>query len=283
MILPNGLCRERNRSAAIECRMVLERHTPRPLTQPLGAHITRMKLELKSVTLALLTLTLTGFVAKAGSNGVTGIVKSRSGKPLAGVRVFCRGDRETETDSTGQFALGNRGKVIFLQIKGYDPVVLVTNSISDRIEIVMEDAAEKEWLIPSCERSSSDKKFAFGPFRLVMTERAEPRRGSDVDYTDFSVSHGSGSNRRFLSGIFGPMATSGFPFDDWITSSVEFKSRSWRNGEATGIDIRGRAESGKLWRYVGMYGFSISYSEASQEASESFDRILDSACFQSLP
>ena len=234
------------------------------------------------MTFALLTLTLAGFVTKAGSKPVTGIVKSRSGKPLAGVRVFCRSDRETETDSTGQFLLGDRGKVIFLQIRDYDPVVLVSDNIPDRIEIVMEDAAETEWLIPSCERSSSDKKFAFGPFRLVMTEREKPKRGSDIDYTDFSVSHGSGSNRRFLSGIFGPIATSGFPFDDWITSSVEFKSRSWRNGEANGIDIRGRAKSGKLWRYVGMYGFSLSYSEASQDISESFDRILDSACFQGL-
>jgi hypothetical protein len=74
------------------------------------------------------------------------------------------------------------------------------------------------------------------------------------------------------------MASSGFPSDDWIITSAETSSRSWRYGDAEGLDLRGRSKEGKFWRYFGTYGIGLSYKEASKEAADYFDRIMDSAC-----
>ena len=232
----------------------------------------------KTIALFSVTIFLADFTICAGQSGVIGTVRTKLGNPLAGVRVFCRGDGETETDNKGQFKLVNSGKVIFLLRTDYKPVILISSQIPDQLEIVMEEAKETEWQIPLC--ASFSEKIDFGPFRLSIPETAKPKRGGDIDYVDFSVGYGSENNRRYLEGIFGPNATSGFPFDDWIISSNEFSVRTWRNGEASwvGVDVRGRRQDGTHWRYVGSWGFSLSYRDAPREASAFFDRIIDSAC-----
>jgi hypothetical protein len=231
----------------------------------------------KTIALFSVTIFLADFTIRAGQSGVIGTVRTKLGNPLAGVRVFCRGDRETETDNEGQFKLGNRGTVIFLLHTGYKPVILISSKIPDQLEIVMEEAKETEWQIPLC---ASSEKFDFGHFRLSIPETAKLKIGRDIDYVDFSVDYGSENNRRYLEGIYGPHASSGFPSDDWITSSYEFSSRPWRKKEANwiGVDVRGNKQDGTHWRFVGAWGFQLSYQDAPREASAFFDRIIDSAC-----
>jgi hypothetical protein len=230
--------------------------------------------------LALLLVTQTGSLTLARQQGISGTIRSKSGEPLAGVRVSCSRDRETETDDKGRFFLPNRGDVIFLQRNGYRPVVLMSNKLTDRIDLAMEESEPTEVQVPSCEKSFSGRRFTFGPFGLVIPKHARLRRGRDIDYTSFSISHASGNHEFFFGGISGPVATRGFPSDTWISSSSEISSRSWQHGDADWVDIHGRTQDGGLWRYVGSYGFSISYEKASREAAAFFDAIIDSACLR---
>ena len=213
----------------------------------------------------------------AGQVPISGTVRTATGKPLAGVQVFCVRDRYTETDDQGRFRLPDRGEVIFLRHFGYRPVVLISSKLTDALEIVMEDAGPTEFQVPSCDRSDSIKRFTFAGFSFAVPKHSTITRGRDIDYTSFSINWTFGNKESFLAGIYGPMATHGFPFDNWIVSSSEFSSRSWRIGEQDLVDIRGRSQAG-LWRYVGSYGFSISYEKASSEGAAFFDDIIDSAC-----
>jgi hypothetical protein len=221
----------------------------------------------------------TGLMGTVGQVPISGTVRTAAGTPLAGVRVFCARDRYTETDDQGRFSLPNRGEVIFLQHIGYRPLVLISSKLADALDIVMEDAGTAEFQVPSCEMSDTNMRFTFGRFSLAVPKHSRVRKGRDIDYTSFAIGWASSGKESFLAGIYGPIAASGFPFDRWITSSYEFSSRSWRNGDSDWVDIRGRSQDG-LWRHVGTYGFSISYEKASSDGAAFFDRIIDSACFR---
>ena len=209
---------------------------------------------------------------------VTARVKSSSGHPLQGVRVFCRSDRETETDQNGLFSLANARGVVFLQHLGYRPLALLADSVQNGVDIVMDEAKQTEWLIPSCAQHLVGHKIMVARLQLLVPLGARLELGGDVDYQDFSASHARGDSKRFLYGIWGPMASTGFPRDEWIISSTEFALRSWRFGDASGVEMRGQSKGGKFWRYFGTYGIAISYENASKEASDYFDRIIGSAC-----
>jgi hypothetical protein len=142
----------------------------------------------------------------------------------------------------------------------------------------MEDAGPTEFRVPSCDGSDSNNRFTFGGFSFVLPKHSTITRGRNIDYTSFALNWGSGTEESLLRGMYGQMATSGFPVDNWIISSSEFSSRSWRNGEQELVDIRGRSQAG-LWRYLGSHGFLISYEKASSDGAAFFDRIIDSACF----
>ncbi|MEP7273060.1 MAG: hypothetical protein ABI882_16290 [Acidobacteriota bacterium] len=144
----------------------------------------------------------------------------------------------------------------------------------------MEEAKQTEWVIPSCEQKLAGNKISIARLQLLIPSGAREKRGRDIDYEDFSVAYGQGNDQQYLYGIWGPMASRGFPSDSWIVSSAEIAPRSWRFGDAGGLDLRGRSKEGKFWRYFGTYGIGLSYKEASKEAAEYFDRIMGSACYQ---
>jgi hypothetical protein len=239
-----------------------------------------MRSALQAGILLILVIALHKPLKGQNGGGLTGIVKSTSGQPLVGVRIYCRADMETTTNEKGQFRLYDRGRVIFLQHNGYRPVVLVSEGLKNEIEIVMEEAKQTEWLIPPCGQELGGRQLRIARLRLQHPSGAQVKKGRDIDYEDFSIAYGQGNDQQYLYAIWGPMASHGFPPDSWISASVGFTSRSWRFGEAVGMDVRGRSKEGKFWRYFGTYGIGLSYKEASKEAADYFDRIMDSACHQ---
>jgi hypothetical protein len=105
------------------------------------------------------------------------------------------------------------------------------------------------------------------------------RKGKDIDYSDYSIGFGKKKSRFWMSGIFGPTATSGQVPSKWIDSSKEVTKRTWKAGEFEGIDAKGKLANGNNWRYFGIYSEAIQYYDVSAEAALYFDNIINTVCF----
>jgi hypothetical protein len=139
--------------------------------------------------------------------------------------------------------------------------------------------AQAQYAIPTW-TAPGFQKFVGGRYKLRIPKRVIVNRGQDADYEDYGLGFVSQKKTFWLSGIFGPNATSGKVREDWLASSVEVTQRTWKRGEFEGVDAKGRLRNGNYWRYFGQPGESIKYYDVSGEAAAFFDRILDGVCFR---
>ena len=137
--------------------------------------------------------------------------------------------------------------------------------------------AQSQYSIPAC--SSSSKSRLGYTFQLSLPKGAIVRRGQDVDYSDYHIGFGAKRRRVWLSGIYGPIATSGKVPQDWLSSSVEVSQRTWKFGEYEGVDAKGKLANGNHWRYFGRFGESIRYHDVPADAAAYFDNIINNICF----
>ena len=140
-------------------------------------------------------------------------------------------------------------------------------------------SAQNEYTISSCNISKS-QKFVGDRLRLPLPKGAIVKKGRDIDYEDYYVGFGEKKNRVWLSGIFGPTATSGEVSKDWLSSSNDIIQRTWKSSEDKGVDVKGKLANGNYWRYVGRYGESFKYYDVPKEAAEYFDSIIGNLCYQ---
>lgn len=128
----------------------------------------------------------------------------------------------------------------------------------------------------------ASKNIIGGTLKVTVPDKAVARHGQDVDYQEFSVGFGSGKDRVWMHGIWGPMATSGQVPRDWIDGSESIFTRTWRSDLVqNGIDRSGKRSDGTYWRYLGSFGEAISYHGVNKKAAEYFDQILSTVCFDS--
>ncbi len=213
------------------------------------------------------------------SAGLAGTVKSQSGEPVPDVFIFySRSIRDiVQTDQNGAFTLPYRSRVIFFRRAGYQPLTLIVDSATDRLDVVLNQSSTTEIALPVCS-TVKDKGTRIGySLGLLVPEGSASRAGFDVDYGYFSISYGSEKERVWLEGIYGPMASPGIPPEEWILNAAEFTERSYK-GKGLLADMRGKSRDGTYWRYIGALGESIQYSGLSKEAAEYFDKIIDNAC-----
>jgi hypothetical protein len=137
--------------------------------------------------------------------------------------------------------------------------------------------AQEQYSIPAC-RSGSKSKLG-GLLKLSLPKGAIVKKGHDVDYEDYSVGFGKEEKRVWLSGIYGPLASSGRAPKDWIAASSKASQLVWKFRRLEGADAKGRLANGNYWRYFGQYGESIRYYDAPAEAAAYFDKIVASVCF----
>jgi hypothetical protein len=228
----------------------------------------------------LFLIVLFSLCVEGRAAGLSGTVKSASGKPVTQVLIiYGRSLNEiTETDARGAFSLPHFGQVISFRRAGFRPLTKIVDSTMTTLNVTLEDAVATEWLIPSCAVVKGGWKRVGYSLRVPVPKGAVLRKGRDIDYTSFSIGYGPAESRVWLSGIEGPMASLGVPPEDWILKATEFSERSYRSGETVGFDMRGRLADGTYWRYVGRLGESVNYGGVSQEAAAFFDKILDSIC-----
>lgn len=230
----------------------------------------------------LLFLTVIILIAAQGdvfAQQLSGSVKSASGQPLAHVYIFP--DRSLlhikETDDQGGFSVPRFERIIVFRRAGFRPLTKIVNPSITKLEVVLEDAAASQWLIPRCTDEDRRKRIGF-TLRMRVPKDAIASKGGDVDYENFGIGYGPKRNRVWLSGITGPYASLGIPQYGWILNAAEFSERPYKAGAVEGADMRGRLRDGTYWRYVGRLGESIEYGGLTQEQATVFDRIIDGAC-----
>jgi hypothetical protein len=226
--------------------------------------------------------------AEYQANQLTGTVRSTSGKPLKGVRVYSRASDQfapvenflTTTDEKGAFKLPAHGNVTFFKLPGHQPLAKPLEGGLNQIEVVLEDASATEWLIPPCLGSSAPGTYV-GPekvgFRLPISSDDLIDKGQGDHDSFYTIRYKSSQSVEALIYYTSYMLL-GFPSEDMMRASGEFSLRSFRSGKYGGIDMRGRFKDGRYWRFVGIDGTEISYKNVSQEAANYFDRIIDGMC-----
>ncbi|HMS08003.1 MAG TPA: hypothetical protein PKE66_00855 [Pyrinomonadaceae bacterium] len=139
--------------------------------------------------------------------------------------------------------------------------------------------AQERYEIKPCAFSKAPKRATGINLILTLPPGVKLRRGKDHDYLEFRVEHRSNGKVSFLQGMWGPNSTSGRP-PKWLTSaSRSIELREWRYESREGVDVKGVAEDGTRWRYLGTYGEFLGYEGVSIDAAKFFDSLLDNVCF----
>jgi hypothetical protein len=228
----------------------------------------------------VLALGATLVLAVEGSSAeLTGTVKSTSGAPVPGVFIFYGRSQHDieETDGNGFFSLPRHDRFVFFRRAGFRPITKIVGESVTKLDIVLEEASESGLILPVCPKVQKSKNRIGNNLILSVPKGAEFHKGYDTDYGYFSIGYGPKQNRIWLQGIYGPMATSGLPPQDWLLDASEFSERAY-TGHPVGADVRGRSKAATRWRYIGGLGESVEYSGASEEAAAFFDKIIDGAC-----
>ena len=208
---------------------------------------------------------------------LTGTVRSKSGEPLADVSVTsqCEPCLHTKTDAKGFFKLPAHGPVIFFRYLGFRPLSKILESKVTTVEIVLEESAESEWKVPSKKKVSGPERYIGEESKLAVPRRLVLKKVRDADYLLYVI-HDRKNKLDLLEVWFGPSVSSGYPPADLLTSSSEFTERSWTCDMGTGVDIRGRLKSGERWRWIRLVSGIAKYRVKSEEAANSFDKVIDS-------
>lgn len=139
--------------------------------------------------------------------------------------------------------------------------------------------AQKQYIISACKHSKT-QNFVGNRLRLPLPNGAIVKKGGDIDYENYFIGYGDKKHRVWLSGIFGPNATSGEVPKEWINSSTDLVQRTWKSGGDKGIDAEGKLTNGNYWRFLGRNGEAIIYYDVPGEAADYFNNIIKNVCYQ---
>ena len=70
----------------------------------------------------------------------------------------------------------------------------------------------------------------------------------------------------------------GVALDSDIWSSAEHVETVYQNGAIRTIDGRGKTPGGKLWRFLGQFGETLSYRDVEPADGVTLDKLFDGAC-----
>lgn len=139
--------------------------------------------------------------------------------------------------------------------------------------------------LTECKKEAGNSRKVGDRLIFIVPKGAKVKTGSDVDYSEYSITVSAGKKKYFLSGIFGPTATSGVVPKDLLEEGV-VDEKHWRfrdpnsTRDVTGVDARGRNKNGNYWRYFGTLEEAAHYTDVPKEAADVFDKIFDSVCYK---
>ena len=138
--------------------------------------------------------------------------------------------------------------------------------------------SQEPYEVKSCAFTKLPKRSAGTELILILPRGTKLRRAKDHDYLQYWVEHRSNGNVYFLQGMWGPNSTPGRPAERLTKASRSIESRAWTYESRQGVDVKGVAEDGKRWRYLGTYGEFFGYEGVSDDAASFFDSLLDNVC-----
>lgn len=226
---------------------------------------------------------------------ISGVVKSETGKPLAGVQILTyaalKGDNkpkllgieltmrryEAATDQNGFFKIPDHGQIVFFKRQDLRPLTKVIDLSTKQIEIVMEDGARSTWKVPLCSSLADNRQRVGIGFKVAVPENVLSKKVIKFDQDVYYYGYDLGERYEVMANWWG--ASSIEPDDKFVLGSKDITERTWTSGKITGYEIRGVKADGKMWRRVSFSGGAIAYQKNSKESATAFDSLIDGMCF----
>lgn len=139
---------------------------------------------------------------------------------------------------------------------------------------------QENFVPPACADGIQNEKTLGERLRLRIPKAAKIKRGKDIDYVDYNVGFGKGTERVWLNGIYGPNASGGKVSSKLLDTNIIWH-RIWKVGDIEVVDIKGTLADGRFWRFIGTFGEQAAYENVSKDASDYFDTVLTSICYLS--
>jgi hypothetical protein len=206
---------------------------------------------------------------------VTGVVLDDAGKPIAGAHIDHSDVQAREqlfSDDRGRFQIRTRAPALIVRKLGYDGQ-LVRLSKAPSIRVILHRATHR---LPPCAahcRTLDTQASAFCLPSITGIKAGEQGHYEDTFVRSLTLPDGG----EMLHGA-GAHWSLGIPYTGDVWESADYSEHGYiANGDDI-VDARGIAPGGKLWRYLGRFGESISYYEAEQGTAAAFDRVIDGVC-----
>jgi hypothetical protein len=230
--------------------------------------------------------------AFANNKEITGVVKNQKAEALAKVDIYCGEIAAPASNQQGEFSLAiypNKKNIIYFVKEGYKPIVKILDydNATAPLEIIMEVSSEP--IISLCQnRPGFNKEKPIDIFtdnlQIAAASSLSPKIKHVGKYASYTIYYKLNEQTFILSGATGPGVTKGFPYEEWILDSTEltidsFKYKNRDGKDVVGLDLRGKFNNGKYWRYISNFAEIIAeYHNAPDNVSAYFDTIIKGLC-----
>ena len=240
------------------------------------------------------------------NNEVGGKVVNEQGVPLSGVEIrrHFNGTGSDRTNDNGMFlftiALNEFNDpesccVVVFSLSGYKQVTKAFKYGTRNIMVTMVHG-ESVWSPPLCDSRSKISNRIGWDLKVLLPQEAEIKTFPDFDNIRIHIGFKSKPEKehQWMELGTGLLWLPGVPYYNLLLNhkieerTIKGKDHYYEYSdnmgnirdvrEHIGMDYRGIDENGKKWREVGLRTQTITYKNATSEAAEYFDKIIDSLC-----
>jgi hypothetical protein len=217
---------------------------------------------------------------------LTGKVTSENGEPLAGVKVEWEAGSVDRTDADGFYYSYSRYKTpidnkdccrIRFSLTGFKTLTKAMDADVRRLDVVLQ-SGDNKWVPFICKSSPEDNKRIGWKMKLLIPQRTPVSKFSDgADTLCQHVHFNSGTSHETMRICTGPLWGGMWPEKDLLIRPSTMDERHWYDKSA--FDYHGSDRGGNRWRHTGWFNETIDYRNASDQAADFFDSIIDNLCW----
>lgn len=225
------------------------------------------------------------------SRTVHGIVVDQNGTPVreaeighAATRIVPGSSAKANTDAQGRFQVTTNAPLIVLRKPGYASAFVRTRDTAsgDEQKLVLKPIKRT---LPRCSQTGKYEtvegwgaSFRFSPMPQIRVSK----QGRDIDYGIRGYYVETSKGKKGISHGSGPMWSFGAPLDSDVWKSVTFEEDSFEVDGSRILDSKGQWADGTLWRTIGRFGETASYSQVDEETAKVLNRFIDGVCISPL-
>jgi len=203
------------------------------------------------------------------------VVVDVEGKPLAGVRIASLPWGYATTNSQGIFEIERPADRVRFSLVGFTPVTKTRDEAGGTT--VLEETSVQPLRVEYCRGDAEEGLYDVGNMRLGPIGDAEVVPNVDDDYVSAFIRY----RGAVLTVGHGPHWSNGLPARGELEALGSFVERDvlLPYTDAVAAEYTGVEETGTFWRFVGHFGWTISYAKAHIEAAEFLDELIDGMCW----